>query len=78
VQPKCGRLLGFSAGKENLHGVAGVLRGSRCALGLWFTFDPNYQEVERILAEQVMAQVTNEGTISDKLFDELQKHVPVN
>ncbi|KAF4533425.1 hypothetical protein B566_EDAN001150 [Ephemera danica] len=78
VQPKCGRLVGFSSGKENLHGVKGVLRGSRCALGLWFTFDHKYQEIERILAEQVLVQVQKQGTISDKLVAELQKHVPTN
>ena len=36
VKPRCGRLVGFSAGRENLHGVLGVTKG-RCAIALWFT-----------------------------------------
>ncbi|XP_038053135.1 prolyl 3-hydroxylase 2-like [Patiria miniata] len=46
LKPKCGRLVGFSAGEENLHGVKAVLSGRRCALALWFTEDPRYQEQE--------------------------------
>jgi len=44
VNPKCGRLVGFSAGKENMHGVTAVTSGRRCAVALWFTLDPNYKE----------------------------------
>ena len=44
VKPKCGRLVGFSAGKENLHGVTAVTKGKRCAVALWFTQDINHKE----------------------------------
>ena len=44
VSPKCGRLVGFSAGKENMHGVTVVTNGKRCAVAMWFTLDPNYKE----------------------------------
>lgn len=44
VKPKCGRLVGFSAGKENMHGVTAVTKGKRCAVALWFTTDPDHKE----------------------------------
>ena len=44
VRPECGRLVSFSAGKECLHGVKPVTRGRRCAMALWFTLDPAYDE----------------------------------
>lgn len=41
---RCGRMCGFSAGAENLHGVLPVKKGQRCAVALWFTLDKNYSE----------------------------------
>jgi hypothetical protein len=70
-------LVGFSAGSENLHGVRSVQRGRRCALGLWFTLNPFYEEIEHILAKQVLHQVQQGGSITDQLLHELQKHVSV-
>lgn len=72
--PSCGRLVAFSAGKENLHGVKGVRRGKRCSLGLWFTFNETYNELERVLAKQVLQQVKENGDISYQLFEELKRH----
>uniref|UniRef100_A0A8C5HGH1 procollagen-proline 3-dioxygenase n=1 Tax=Gouania willdenowi TaxID=441366 RepID=A0A8C5HGH1_GOUWI len=37
VKPSCGRLVGFSSGPVNPHGVTAVNSGRRCALALWFT-----------------------------------------
>lgn len=37
-------MVGFSAGKENMHGVAPITSGKRCAIALWLTLDPNYKE----------------------------------
>lgn len=75
VKPRCGRLVGFSAGSENLHGVRSVQRGRRCALGLWFTLNPFHEEIEHILAKQVLLQVQQGGSITDQLLHELKKHV---
>ena len=36
--------VGFSAGKENLHGVTAVTKGKRCAVALWFTMDAQHRE----------------------------------
>ncbi|XP_077382051.1 prolyl 3-hydroxylase 3 [Festucalex cinctus] len=47
VKPTCGRLVGFSSGPINPHGVAAVTKGRRCALALWFTKDKLYRDVER-------------------------------
>ena len=47
VKPECGRAVAFSAGLENLHGVAGVLEGRRCALALWFTLRKKHDEQQR-------------------------------
>mmetsp|Transcript_32497 Transcript_32497/g.93552 ORF Transcript_32497/g.93552 Transcript_32497/m.93552 type:complete len:433 (-) Transcript_32497:44-1342(-) len=39
VAPRCGRLVAFSAGPENLHGVNPLDRGRRCALSVWMSTD---------------------------------------
>ena len=44
VKPKCGMLVAFTSGPENVHGVLEVKRGSRYALAQWFTQDPYYAE----------------------------------
>lgn len=44
VKPQCGRVVGFRAGQENLHGVTAVTKGQRCALVLRFTLDPHHNE----------------------------------
>ncbi|XP_034035772.1 prolyl 3-hydroxylase 2 [Thalassophryne amazonica] len=54
VKPKCGRMVGFSSGGENPHGVKAVTTGQRCAVALWFTLDPLYRELERLQADEVI------------------------
>ncbi|KAJ3598784.1 hypothetical protein NHX12_032748 [Muraenolepis orangiensis] len=54
VKPKCGRMVGFSSGGENPHGVKAVTRGQRCAVALWFTLDPLFRELERLQADEVV------------------------
>uniref|UniRef100_A0A7N8Y2Y2 procollagen-proline 3-dioxygenase n=1 Tax=Mastacembelus armatus TaxID=205130 RepID=A0A7N8Y2Y2_9TELE len=54
VKPKCGRMVGFSSGGENPHGVKAVTSGQRCAVALWFTLDPLYRELERLQADEVI------------------------
>uniref|UniRef100_A0A673J4L8 Prolyl 3-hydroxylase 1-like n=1 Tax=Sinocyclocheilus rhinocerous TaxID=307959 RepID=A0A673J4L8_9TELE len=44
VKPQCGRVVGFRAGPENLHGVTAVTKGQRCAVVLRFTLDPHHNE----------------------------------
>ena len=56
VVPKCGRMVGFSAGKENMHGVTAVTKGKRCAVALWFTQDPNYEETAHLQAQTILKQ----------------------
>ncbi|XP_058044913.1 prolyl 3-hydroxylase 2 isoform X1 [Ahaetulla prasina] len=55
IQPKCGRMVSFSSGGENPHGVKAVTRGQRCAVALWFTLNPLYRELERIHADEIIA-----------------------
>ncbi|KAM5164074.1 prolyl 3-hydroxylase 2 isoform 2-T2 [Mantella aurantiaca] len=54
IKPRCGRLVGFSSGGENPHGVKAVTKGQRCAVALWFTLDPMYRELERLQADEVI------------------------
>lgn len=54
VKPKCGRMVGFSSGGENPHGVKAVTTGQRCAVALWFTLDPLFRELERLQADEVI------------------------
>ncbi|XP_009997249.1 PREDICTED: prolyl 3-hydroxylase 3 [Chaetura pelagica] len=56
VHPKCGRLVAFSSGKENPHGVWAVSRGRRCAVALWYTHSPEHAEQDRVKAEELMEQ----------------------
>uniref|UniRef100_A0A8C9WV19 procollagen-proline 3-dioxygenase n=1 Tax=Sander lucioperca TaxID=283035 RepID=A0A8C9WV19_SANLU len=54
VKPMCGRMVGFSSGGENPHGVKAVTSGQRCAVALWFTLDPLFRELERLQADEVI------------------------
>uniref|UniRef100_A0A4W4FM33 procollagen-proline 3-dioxygenase n=1 Tax=Electrophorus electricus TaxID=8005 RepID=A0A4W4FM33_ELEEL len=60
VKPRCGRMVGFSSGGENPHGVRAVTRGQRCALAMWFTLDPLYRELERLQADEVIQALQNQ------------------
>ncbi|XP_028280209.1 prolyl 3-hydroxylase 3 [Parambassis ranga] len=51
VKPSCGRLVGFSSGPVNPHGVTAVTSGRRCSLALWFTKENFYRDMEREEAE---------------------------
>lgn len=55
VQPKCGRLIGFSSGPVNPHGVTAVTSGRRCALPVWFTKEVHHRDMEREEAEALWA-----------------------
>lgn len=55
VQPKCGRLIGFSSGPVNPHGVTAVTSGRRCALPVWFTKETHHKDMEREEAEALLA-----------------------
>ncbi|XP_064415446.1 prolyl 3-hydroxylase 1 [Latimeria chalumnae] len=54
VQPKCGRLVAFTSGGENPHGVRAVTRGHRYAIALWFTLSSQHREQERIQADELL------------------------
>ncbi|XP_019404451.1 PREDICTED: prolyl 3-hydroxylase 3 [Crocodylus porosus] len=56
VRPKCGRLVAFSSGGENPHGVWAVTRGRRCAIALWYTLSQERAEQERLEAEALVKQ----------------------
>ncbi|CAB1324609.1 unnamed protein product [Coregonus sp. 'balchen'] len=64
VKPNCGRMVGFSSGGENPHGVRAVTRGQRCAVALWFTLDPLFRELERLQADEVMQALDNQSSQS--------------
>nr|XP_056704398.1 prolyl 3-hydroxylase 3 [Euleptes europaea] len=54
VRPKCGRLVAFSSGGENPHGVWAVTRGRRCAIALWYTLSPEHAEQDWAQAEEMV------------------------
>ena len=60
MKPKCGRMVAFSAGFENLHGVLGIKQGTRCALPIWFTLDKRYDEQQRHDAAEVLRRLREE------------------
>ncbi|CAH1239843.1 P3H2 [Branchiostoma lanceolatum] len=57
VQPKCGRLVAFSSGPENPHGVQAVLQGRRCVLAMWFTLDKQHDELPRYDARKLVDSI---------------------
>ncbi|CAH2247964.1 prolyl 3-hydroxylase 2 [Pelobates cultripes] len=73
VKPRCGRLVGFSSGGENPHGVTAVTSGQRCAVALWFTLDPTNRELERLQADEVIQMLDQEshGNMNINPRDEL-------
>ncbi|XP_048844460.1 prolyl 3-hydroxylase 2 isoform X2 [Brienomyrus brachyistius] len=60
VKPNCGRMLGFSSGAENPHGVHAVTKGQRCAVGMWFTLDPLHREQGMLKAGERIQLLVNE------------------
>lgn len=63
VKPKCGRMVGFSSGGENPHGVKAVTSGQRCAVALWFTMDPLFRELERLQADEVIQALDTQSVL---------------
>ncbi|KAI1889284.1 hypothetical protein AGOR_G00177580 [Albula goreensis] len=61
IKPKCGRMVGFSSGGENPHGVRAVTDGQRCAVAIWFTLNPLFREMERLQADEVMESLNNKN-----------------
>ncbi|KAI4883700.1 hypothetical protein NFI96_031576 [Prochilodus magdalenae] len=55
VKPSCGRLVAFTSGPVNPHGVTAVTAGRRCALALWFTTEKHHRDMEREEAEAIWA-----------------------
>ncbi|XP_055782265.1 prolyl 3-hydroxylase 3-like [Salvelinus fontinalis] len=70
VKPTCGRLVGFSSGPVNPHGVTAVTAGRRCALALWFTKEKQHRDMEREEAEALWAadgqSVTKGGEVKEE------------
>lgn len=67
VKPSCGRLVGFSSGPVNPHGVTAVTAGRRCALALWFTKEQHHRDMEREEAETLWAPDGQSGTKEQKV-----------
>ncbi|KAG7199780.1 hypothetical protein KM043_000443 [Ampulex compressa] len=63
ISPRCGRVVAFSAGGENLHGVRAVSKGRRCAIALWFTRNERHEEYERILARAILERMRLGGPL---------------
>lgn len=60
VRPRCGRLVAFSSGVENPHGVWAVTRGRRCTLALWHTWAPEHREQEWTEAKELLQEPEEE------------------
>ncbi|CAG9759257.1 unnamed protein product [Ceutorhynchus assimilis] len=74
ITPKCGRMVAFSSGKENLHGVKAVRKGKRCAIAVWFTLDSKYKEFDRDIARHML----DNGITFDQYFDKQLKEFLVS
>lgn len=64
-------MVGFSSGKENLHGVTAVRSGKRCALAVWFTKDTKYQEFDRDVSYYILDNDVSFYQFSSKDVSEL-------
>jgi predicted 2-oxoglutarate/Fe(II)-dependent dioxygenase YbiX len=59
MRPKCGRLVGFESG--DYHGVLPITAGRRCALAIWYTFNPNFQELAHAEAETLLRSLEGQS-----------------
>ncbi|XP_036107669.1 prolyl 3-hydroxylase 3 [Molossus molossus] len=75
VRPRCGRLVAFSSGGENPHGVWAVTRGRRCALALWHTWAPEHREQEWTEAKELL-QEPEEEEEGDEEEEEMSSRDP--
>uniref|UniRef100_A0A4W4FMJ6 procollagen-proline 3-dioxygenase n=1 Tax=Electrophorus electricus TaxID=8005 RepID=A0A4W4FMJ6_ELEEL len=57
VKPTCGRLVGFTSGPINPHGVTAVTVGRRCALALWFTTEKHHRDMVRDCSARISQHV---------------------
>ncbi|XP_063818537.1 prolyl 3-hydroxylase 3 [Pseudophryne corroboree] len=73
VQPRCGRLVLFSSGGENSHGVRAVTEGKRCAIALWFTGAAEHAEQERGQAKILMTGGISQQEKTDDQTDQTGK-----
>ncbi|XP_059538068.1 prolyl 3-hydroxylase 3 [Myotis daubentonii] len=73
VRPRCGRLVAFSSGGENPHGVWAVTRGRRCALALWHTWAPEHREQEWTEAKELLQEPEQE---EEEEGDEEEEEMP--
>uniref|UniRef100_A0A8C2X427 procollagen-proline 3-dioxygenase n=1 Tax=Cyclopterus lumpus TaxID=8103 RepID=A0A8C2X427_CYCLU len=76
VKPSCGRLVGFSSGPVNPHGVTAVTSGRRCALALWFTKEKIYRDMvskmtahgsDLLLGSDLSPAVTSRGREPERI-----------
>ena len=65
LKPECGRAVAFSAGLENLHGVAGIREGRRCALALWFTLRQKHDETQRKVAWGILQKAKEQKRLEE-------------
>ncbi|XP_076827100.1 prolyl 3-hydroxylase 3 [Brachyhypopomus gauderio] len=75
VKPTCGRLVGFTSGPINPHGVTAVTAGRRCTLALWFTTEKHHRDMEREEAE-VMWAAEGLAVVKDEAEDPESKLSP--
>ncbi|XP_019647021.1 PREDICTED: prolyl 3-hydroxylase 3-like [Branchiostoma belcheri] len=66
VQPRCGRLVAFSSGPENPHGVQAVLQGRRCALAMWYTLDKQHDERIRHEARTIVDSLRESAELQEQ------------
>ncbi|EPQ12343.1 Prolyl 3-hydroxylase 3 [Myotis brandtii] len=76
VRPRCGRLVAFSSGGENPHGVWAVTRGRRCALALWHTWAPEHREQEWTEAKELLQEPEQEEEEGDEEEEETPSRDP--
>ncbi|XP_065051385.1 prolyl 3-hydroxylase 2-like isoform X2 [Rhopilema esculentum] len=60
VKPKCGRMVAFKGGLDNIHGVLGIRTGRRCALPLWFTLQEDKIEDNRGKYQKILSNLRKE------------------
>ena len=55
LKPHRGMLVGFNAG--NYHGVKAVEAGQRCAIAMWYTLNPKFNEKAHLIARKIMKEL---------------------
>jgi len=74
VEPRAGRLVAFTSGAENIHGITKITKGARCALSVWLTTDVDRAQARDEISEA--RRILDDPSAADAPECSAKAHVP--